>query len=115
MSEFFQGLGVSSGVAVGHAELHEPEALPVVPVPVPPERVDEEIERFERVRDQARTETATRNGGSGAGRSRAAATPSTSAREKAASGTTFSLPPRTPMSRRCSRERASLSRIKGEA
>ena len=56
MAESFQGLGVSSGVAVGHAVLHEPEALPIVPVPVPPERVDEEIERFERVREQARGE-----------------------------------------------------------
>jgi phosphotransferase system enzyme I (PtsI) len=56
MGESFQGLGVSSGVAVGHAVLHEPAALPVVPVPVPPERVDEEIERFEGCRNQARAE-----------------------------------------------------------
>ena len=56
MGETFRGIGVSSGVAVGHVLLHEPEALPVVPVPVPPERIHEEVERFESCREQARTE-----------------------------------------------------------
>ena len=43
MAEILQGLGVSAGVAVGRVLLLEPEALPVVPVPVPPERVEDEV------------------------------------------------------------------------
>ena len=56
MAQIFKGTGVSAGVAVGQILLLETETLPVVPVPVPPERVDEEIERFEAAREAARTE-----------------------------------------------------------
>lgn len=59
MSEVFRGLGVSSGVGVGQVLLHQPETLPVVPVPVPPERIDEEVGRFEWARERARTELQT--------------------------------------------------------
>jgi phosphotransferase system enzyme I (PtsI) len=51
-----QGLGVSSGVADGRVVLLPATSLPVVPVPVPPERVDEEIVLFEEVRERARKE-----------------------------------------------------------
>src|SRR5512145_1744939 len=56
MAETFSGIGVSPGVALGHVVLHEPENLPVVPVPVPPERIHEEVDRFESCREQARAE-----------------------------------------------------------
>jgi phosphotransferase system enzyme I (PtsI) len=49
-------MGVSAGVAVGQVLLFETEALPVVPVPIPPERVEEEIERFLAAREKARIE-----------------------------------------------------------
>ena len=56
MSEVFQGLGVSSGVAVGQVLLRPTQVFPVVPVPVPPERVDEEISRFEQATRAAHAE-----------------------------------------------------------
>jgi phosphotransferase system enzyme I (PtsI) len=56
VAEILQGLGVSTGVAVGRVLLLEPEALPVVPVPVPPERVEDEVREFERCRDVAQRE-----------------------------------------------------------
>ena len=52
----FQGLGVSPGIAVGRVHLLRAEQLPVVPDPVPPERVGEEIERFHAARGAARAE-----------------------------------------------------------
>ena len=56
MAQVFRGMGVSAGVAVGQVLLFETEALPVVPVPIPPERVEEEIERFRAAREKARGE-----------------------------------------------------------
>jgi len=50
------GLGVSPGVAIGSAYRLHTEQLPVVPVPIPPERVEEEISRFERARVDAASE-----------------------------------------------------------
>ena len=44
MALILHGLGVSSGVAVGRVYLLHAEPLPIVPDPVPPERVDAEIE-----------------------------------------------------------------------
>jgi len=52
----FHGLGVSPGVVIGTVYLLHTEQLPVVPDPIPPERVTEEIERFDRARDEARRE-----------------------------------------------------------
>jgi phosphotransferase system enzyme I (PtsI) len=52
----FHGLGVSPGVVIGTVYLLHTEQLPVVPDPIPPERVTEEIERFHRARDEARRE-----------------------------------------------------------
>ncbi len=48
MARLFNGVGVSGGTAVGRIYLLHAEPLPVVPNPVPPERLDEEIERFHR-------------------------------------------------------------------
>ncbi len=56
MSERLHGVGVSPGVAVGRVLLLTRQALPVVPTPIPPERVEEEIERFEQARQAARVE-----------------------------------------------------------
>ncbi len=56
MSPSYRGLGVSPGVAIGQVYLLHVEQLPVVPDPIPPERVAEEIERFERARGEARRE-----------------------------------------------------------
>ena len=53
MAELARGLGVASGVGVGRVYLLHAEPLPGVPDPIPPERVDEEIERFHRARDRA--------------------------------------------------------------
>jgi phosphotransferase system enzyme I (PtsI) len=58
MGEFVRGIGVSSGVAVGRVFLLHAEPLPVVPQPIPPERVDEEIEWFHRARELAARELA---------------------------------------------------------
>ncbi len=56
MAFVVQGLAVSSGVAVGRAFLLHAEPLPIVPDPVPPERVDAEIELFHQARAAAATE-----------------------------------------------------------
>jgi phosphotransferase system enzyme I (PtsI) len=56
MALILRGMGVSSGVAVGRAVLLHAEPLPIVPDPVPPERVDGEIETFHRARRQAAVE-----------------------------------------------------------
>ncbi|ANM28820.1 hypothetical protein ABI59_03160 [Acidobacteria bacterium Mor1] len=56
MSERLEGLGVSAGVAVGTAVLLHAQTVPVVPKPVPPERVADEIQRFHDARAQARKE-----------------------------------------------------------
>ncbi len=56
MTERINGLGVSAGVVVGRVVLLPYAEAPIVPAPVPPERVGEEIERFERARDRARRE-----------------------------------------------------------
>ena len=53
MAESIRGLGVASGVGVGRVFLLHAEPLPVVPDPIPPERVEEEIERFHRARERA--------------------------------------------------------------
>ena len=55
MSNVLKGQGVSSGVAVGRVRLRS-EFLPIVPVPVPPERIDEEVERFHAARGAAKIE-----------------------------------------------------------
>ena len=54
MERRYQGVGVSPGVALGQAWVLHAEPLPVVPNPIPPERVDEEIDRFDRARNEAR-------------------------------------------------------------
>ena len=46
MAQLVRGIGVSSGIAVGRAWLLHAGPLPVVPDPIPPERVDEEIAAF---------------------------------------------------------------------
>ena len=56
MAELIRGLGVASGVGVGRVFLLHAEPLPVVPDPIPPERVEEEIERFHRARERASRE-----------------------------------------------------------
>jgi len=53
MGDPIRGIGVSSGVAVGRAHLLHAEPLPIVPDPIPPERVAEEIERFHAARRAA--------------------------------------------------------------
>jgi len=53
MGELLRGVGVASGVGVGRVFLLHAEPLPVVPDPIPPERVEEEIERFHTAREQA--------------------------------------------------------------
>ncbi len=55
-SQRVQGLGVSSGVAAGRVLVLQSTHLPVVPVPVPPERIHDEIGRFDGARNQARQE-----------------------------------------------------------
>jgi len=52
----FQGLGVSPGVAVGNVYLLHAHRLPVVPDPIPPERVDKEIDSFHHACQAARKE-----------------------------------------------------------
>jgi phosphotransferase system enzyme I (PtsI) len=56
MTEVTRGLGVAAGVGVGQVYLLHAEPLPVVPDPIPPERVDEEIERFHQARERAAQE-----------------------------------------------------------
>ena len=56
MPRLFQGLGASPGVAIGTVYLLHREALPVVPYPIPPERVHDEVEGFARAREAAREE-----------------------------------------------------------
>ena len=55
-AETLRGLGVSSGIAVGRVMVLQTANLPVVPVPVPPERVQNEVELLEEARHTARTE-----------------------------------------------------------
>ncbi len=56
MGRRFTGIGVSSGTAVGRAMVIAPDSSPVVPVPVPPDQVDEEVARFQSARERARRE-----------------------------------------------------------
>jgi phosphotransferase system enzyme I (PtsI) len=56
MPQSVRGIAVSGGVVVGRAYLLHAEPLPVVPDPIPPERVDEEIERFHAARAAAAEE-----------------------------------------------------------
>jgi phosphotransferase system enzyme I (PtsI) len=56
VAERLQGRGVSPGIASGVAYLLHAESLPVVPAPVPPERVEQELEAFDRARDEARAQ-----------------------------------------------------------
>jgi len=51
-----RGVGVSPGVAIGRAFVLHAESLPVVPSPIPPERVEEEVRAFERARARAALE-----------------------------------------------------------
>ena len=53
MATVVQGLAVSSGVAVGRAFLLHAQPLPIVPDPIPPERVNAEIDEFHRARAEA--------------------------------------------------------------
>jgi phosphotransferase system enzyme I (PtsI) len=53
MGIVLRGIGVSGGVAVGSAYLLHAEPLPVVPDPLPPERVEDEIRRFHEARAAA--------------------------------------------------------------
>lgn len=52
----FQGIRVASGIAVGRAFLLHAVPLPVVPNPVPPERLDQEVERLQQARQAAQRE-----------------------------------------------------------
>ncbi len=56
MGEVLQGIGVSSGVAVGRVLRVEADAFAIVPTPIPPERLDAEIARFEEARARAAQE-----------------------------------------------------------
>jgi phosphotransferase system enzyme I (PtsI) len=56
MAERFTGMTVSPGVAVGRVHLLRASPEPVVPRPVPPERIDDEIRRFHRARETAAEE-----------------------------------------------------------
>lgn len=56
MGRRFGGIPVSPGTAVGRAFLVAREWSPVVPSPIPPERLDEEIGRFHEARERARGE-----------------------------------------------------------
>jgi phosphotransferase system enzyme I (PtsI) len=56
MAGVLRGIGVSGGVAVGRVHLLHAEPLPVVAEPVPPERVQAEIDAFHRARAAARGE-----------------------------------------------------------
>ncbi len=56
MGERFQGLGVSSGVAIGRALVLAPDSGPLAPIPIPAERIDDEIARLEQARERARGE-----------------------------------------------------------
>ena len=53
MSEIVRGTAVSGGVALGRVVVLAPAVEPVVPESVPPERLEDEIERFHDARDQA--------------------------------------------------------------
>jgi phosphotransferase system enzyme I (PtsI) len=53
MSYVLEGTPVSAGVGVGQAFLLHAEPLPIVPDPIPPERVDAEIELFRQAREEA--------------------------------------------------------------
>ncbi|MBD3866686.1 MAG: phosphoenolpyruvate--protein phosphotransferase [Acidobacteria bacterium] len=55
-AEKLRGLGVSSGIVTGQVVVLQSANLPVVPVPVPPERIEDEIGRLEAARSVARTE-----------------------------------------------------------
>ncbi|HXV75431.1 MAG TPA: phosphoenolpyruvate--protein phosphotransferase [Candidatus Polarisedimenticolaceae bacterium] len=56
MSRRFHGIGVSPGIAIGRVYLLHAEPLPVVPDPIPPERVEDELSRFAQARELARGE-----------------------------------------------------------
>jgi phosphotransferase system enzyme I (PtsI) len=56
VARLFRGLGVSPGVAIGRVFVLHRENLPVVPYPIPPERVHEEVELFHGALDRARHE-----------------------------------------------------------
>jgi phosphotransferase system enzyme I (PtsI) len=58
MAHIYRGIGVSSGIAVGRVHLLHAPALPEVAEPIPPERVEQEIEEFHAARAAARTELA---------------------------------------------------------
>jgi phosphotransferase system enzyme I (PtsI) len=55
-AEKLRGLGVSSGIVTGQVVVLQSANLPVVPVPVPPERIEDEIELLESSRRKARAE-----------------------------------------------------------
>jgi phosphotransferase system enzyme I (PtsI) len=52
----YRGLGVSPGVAIGRVFLLHRENLPVVPYPIPPERLLDEVELFHKAREAAKQE-----------------------------------------------------------
>jgi phosphotransferase system enzyme I (PtsI) len=56
VAEQLQGVGVSPGVAAGPVHLLHTDPSPIVPDPIPPERVEAEIERFDQARAAARRE-----------------------------------------------------------
>jgi phosphotransferase system enzyme I (PtsI) len=56
MGRRFTGIGVSSGTAIGRAVVIASDSSPVAPVPVSPERVDDEVARFHQARERARRE-----------------------------------------------------------
>jgi phosphotransferase system enzyme I (PtsI) len=56
VAEQLQGVGVSPGVAAGPVHLLHTDPSPIVPDPIPPERVEAEIARFDQARAAARAE-----------------------------------------------------------
>ena len=56
MSRILRGLGVSPGVALGRVLLLHSETRGASPLPIPPERIPEELDRLHHARDRARRE-----------------------------------------------------------
>ncbi|HVS01306.1 MAG TPA: phosphoenolpyruvate--protein phosphotransferase [Thermoanaerobaculia bacterium] len=54
--QFLQGLGVSEGIAIGRAVCLETRLEEVYRFPLPPEEIEEELERFRRAIGQARSD-----------------------------------------------------------
>ncbi len=56
MTERFQGLGVSAGIAIGKALVLAPDPAQPLPLPVPTDHVEDEVAKLQRARARARDE-----------------------------------------------------------